>query len=101
MSTPWRRGAYDKVEYVVVGTDGARDGGNTVSEEPTATINRMLRKSHIRREYQSPTDADYESDDDEDDHLASKTTVTTLIPTIAIPSGPPAVRRTLQLAHIC
>jgi hypothetical protein len=101
MPTPWRRGVYDKVEYVVVARDGARDGEDTVSEEPTATINRMLRKSHTKREHSSPMDADYESDGDEDDDLASKTTIAVMIPTIAIPSGPPAVRRTLQLARIC
>jgi hypothetical protein len=99
MPTPWRRGTYEKVEYVVVERDGARVEVKIGSEEPTATINRMLRRSHARRQYPSPTDADYESDDDEDDNLASRTTMTTTIPTIAIPSGPPAVRRTHTLAE--
>jgi hypothetical protein len=97
---PWRRGVYDQVDYVVVKKDGARDDENSGSEEPTATINRMLRRSHARRQYPSPTDVYYGSDDDEDDDIPSQTTINTMIPTIAIPSGPPAVRRTYQLADI-
>jgi hypothetical protein len=100
MPTPWRRGVYDKVEYVVVERDGVREEGETVSEEPTATINRILRRSHVRRGYPSPTDVDYESDDNKDDDLASKATMTTTIPTIVIPSGPPAVRKPSQLANV-
>jgi hypothetical protein len=100
MPAPWRRGAYDQVNYVVVERDGARDDGKSGSEEPTATINRMLRRSHARRQYPSPTDVDYKSDDEEDDDIPSQTTISTMIPTIAIPSGPPAVRRAYQLADI-
>jgi hypothetical protein len=105
MPTPWRRGVYDKVEFVVVEKDCVSDRGKTVSEEPTATINRMLRRSHARREYPSPTDAGYDSDDDESGDLTSKAsmskaTMTTMIPTIAFPSGPPVVSGAYQLAGV-
>lgn len=95
MPAPRRRGVYEKVEYVVVEREGASDdegpSGGIELEEPTATVNRILRRSYTRRQEPVSTDADYDSDDEDDDLPTS--TISTA-PTPTNPSGPPAVRRT-------
>ncbi|CAO2655356.1 Nn.00g104200.m01.CDS01 [Neocucurbitaria sp. VM-36] len=84
MPAPRRRGVYDRVEYIVVERDDVKVEGQVGDidlEEPTATVDQHLRRSFTRRQAPSPTDVDYESDD-EDDYY------TTTRPTLTAPTGP-------------
>ncbi|EDU48857.1 hypothetical protein PtrSN002B_002006 [Pyrenophora tritici-repentis] len=75
MPASWRREVYDEVENVVLG----RDGEHVESEEPMATINRILRRSPLNEP--GSTDMAYDSDsDDESDHDHAFVTTTMLAP---------------------
>jgi hypothetical protein len=89
MPAPWRRGVYDKVDYVVVERDGVQHERELVVEEPTTTVNRQPR---AKRQEPSPTDADYDSDSDEDDYPENPTMTAMTTASLTIPSGTPAVR---------
>ena len=101
MPTSWRRGAYDSVGYVVVERDGVKHERRLGSEEPTATVNSMLRRSRVRRQEPIPTDTDDESDEDyEYDESATPAVTPMTTPSLAVPSGPPTVRRILVSANL-
>lgn len=86
MPAPWRRGVYEKVEYVVVERDGVQNERGLAGEEPTATVN-------AKRDEPSPTDADYDSDSDEDDYPEKPNTTAMTTASLTIPTGTPAVRK--------
>ncbi|KAG9191228.1 hypothetical protein G6011_09316 [Alternaria panax] len=82
MPAPWRRGVYEKVEYVVVERE-------LVEEEPTATVNAKR---------QQPSPADYDSDSDEDDYPENPSMTAMTTPSLTIPSGTPALLITMTLS---
>lgn len=88
MPAPWRRGVYDKVDYVVVERDGVENEIELVEDEPTPTLNRL---SRARRQEPSPTDGDYDSDSDDDDYPEKPTMTPMTTPSLMIPSGSAAV----------
>ncbi|KAF1943756.1 hypothetical protein EJ02DRAFT_399755 [Clathrospora elynae] len=99
MPAQWRRGVYDKVEYIVVERDGVKDEGQFGVEQPTATVDRILRRSEARRQVPTPTNMAYESDsgsDDENHHPATRKAVTT--PTLAMPSASATLMVTMTLS---
>jgi hypothetical protein len=89
MPAPWRRGVYDKVDFVVVERDGVENEIELVTEEPTPTLDRLSRE---RRQEPSPTDGDYDSDSDEDDYPENPTMTPMTTPSLTMPSKTPAVR---------
>jgi hypothetical protein len=91
MPAPRRRGPQGSVECVVVERDSVQvDGEETTFEvEPlTKTVDRAVRRSHTGGAMSTPTDTDYDSDDDKNPTTAKRPFV---LPT-ATPSGPPSVR---------
>jgi hypothetical protein len=97
MPTPWRRGVYDKVDYVVVERDGVLHERELVVEEPTATVDRQ---SRIKRQEPSPTNGEYDSDSDEDDYPEDPAMTAMTTPSLMIPSGTPAVRKTRRFRDL-
>jgi hypothetical protein len=93
MPAPWRRGVYEKVEYVVVERDSVKQEDELVAEKPTATTNRPPR---VRRQDPSPTDGDYDSDSDEDDYAENPTMTAMTTPSLTIPSRAPEVKKPRQ-----
>lgn len=95
MPASWRRGIYEKVEYVFVERDGVvekRQIGNPEVEEATATTSQPLRASYTRRQAPSPTEVDTDSDDDDDNDISSSLIPRTTITSAAIESAPSPVR---------
>ncbi|CAN9197265.1 unnamed protein product [Alternaria alternata] len=90
MPAPWRRGVYEKVEYVVVERDGVQYERGLAGEEPTATVN-------AKRDEPSPTDADYDSDSDEDDYPEKPNMTAMTTASLTIPTGTPALLITMTL----
>ncbi|KAF1828476.1 hypothetical protein BDW02DRAFT_238953 [Decorospora gaudefroyi] len=117
MPTPWRRGVYDRVDYVVVEGDRA-EGAAKSGSEPTATVNRILRRSHARRQDPNPTDPDEDEDEDEDEeddtdeteeddtdedeeevnYMPSLTTMSVMTPTPVIPPEPATLLVTMTVS---
>ncbi|RAR00604.1 hypothetical protein DDE82_007175 [Stemphylium lycopersici] len=98
MPTSWRRGAHDSVGYVVVERDGIKHERRLGSEEPTATVNRLLRRSRARRQEPIPTDTNDESEDDyEYDESAAPAITPMTTPSLAVPSGPPTLLFTMTV----
>lgn len=100
MPVPWRRGIYDKVDYVVVERDGVEEVqrlGDPEVEATTTTTSEPLRASYARR--QAPTSAagdDIDDDDDDHNHSLSMTLRTTST-TGAVSSAPSAFLITMTL----
>ncbi|KAI4919618.1 hypothetical protein J4E90_001755 [Alternaria incomplexa] len=97
MPAPWRRGVYDKVDYVVVERDGVENEIELVEDEPTPTLNRL---SRARRQEPSPTDGDYDSDSDDDDYPENPTMTPMTTPSLMIPSGSAAMLVTMTLSGL-
>lgn len=96
MPAPQRRGAYETVEYVVVERDdslGVARVGSPEKEAPATTVDRILRRSYMRRQASATTDAD-DSDDDDDYTSTPKTTRTTSV--LPSTTGPQTVRKLEQ-----
>ncbi|EMD87995.1 hypothetical protein COCC4DRAFT_42060 [Bipolaris maydis ATCC 48331] len=81
-------GVYNRVGYVVVDKDGVKHERRLQSEEPMATINRILGRSRSRRQQPqpkpNPNDTDSESEDDEFEYSAPPSTST---PSIGLSPG--------------
>lgn len=78
MPAPWRRMVYENVENGVF----QRDGDDTESEGPMATINRILQRTESNDKQPTAPDMPYDSDDsdDESDHDHAIVTKTMLAP---------------------
>lgn len=80
---------------VVDGSNGKRQdrsGGIDVLE-PTATVDRIIRRAYNRRQDPEPTDLDYDSDDDDYPSPSPTMPTTTTAAATTGSSGTPAVRR--------
>jgi hypothetical protein len=97
MPTPWRRGGYEKVEYVVVERDGATDEKES-SEQPPVTVDRVLRRSQAKR-YMPDSIVLDDTDNAQDVYPPTQATTVSPTPTLAMPvaTGIPTVRLTLRL----
>lgn len=98
MPAPWRREVYDEVENGVF----ERDGENVESEEPMATINRILGRSQSNGKEQGSDDSDKSDDEGDHDHATVTTTMLAPAATPAPPSLilPPAVRSSSELTDV-
>lgn len=103
MPAQWRRGAYDRVDYVVVERDGVEEEDQIESEEPAATVDRLLRASHAKRQDLGDFDESPDSDSDDDDHHQRQIQppMITPSPTLPNPASPTVViTMTLDQAQI-
>jgi hypothetical protein len=62
MLTPGRRGVYEKVDYVVVERDGATEEIQ-LAEQPSATVDQILRTPQAIRQRDYGNGSDDENDD--------------------------------------
>jgi hypothetical protein len=99
MPTSWRRGGYEKVEYVVVERDGTTDERQS-SEQPLAAVNQMLRRSQAKRYMPDSMDMDG-TDNAQNGYPPSQATTLLPTPTLAMPeaTGIPTVRLTPRLYY--
>lgn len=103
MPNSWRRGVYDRVEYVVVERNGVKEErqlGRPEVEAPTTTISQLLRGSYTKRQAPSPTEADDDSDDDDDDNESQSMTFQSATTTASLNAAPSAVRASKALERL-